>query len=187
MIFRVVYKLRHLVCSEEQAVSALTAFDQQVNFSSAVAAILSKQTPKKAWFAPKKPLFWQKLNNMGLSMHSFAIFTTNISSNLLIRIFGSFDLIKTGLQIKIKNIFSKNLILGHFHSNKFTKKWHFFGIKIALRLSGSARKGSYFICRQVLHVAHLCIRLNLFNHLHDKIIDNSLVKFWTKNDPKNLT
>ena len=146
-----------------------------------------KRYLKKHDLRPKNPCFGSNSIKSGLTSHSFAIFTTNISSNLLIRIFGSFDLIKTGLQIKIKNIFSKNLILGHFHSNKFTKKWHFFGIKCALRLSGSARKGSYFICRQVLHVAHLCIRLNLFNHLHDKIIDNSLVKFWTKNDPKNLT
>ena len=64
-----------------------------------------KRYLKKHDLRPKNPCFGSNSIKSGLTMHSFAIFTTNISSNLLIRIFGSFDLIKTGLQIKNKKHF----------------------------------------------------------------------------------
>ena len=51
--------------SAEHGLSFEYIFDQIANFKRAVAAIILKKVPKKAWFWQKRPLFWQKLHKNG--------------------------------------------------------------------------------------------------------------------------
>ena len=108
----------------------------------------SQKGTKKAWFWQKRPLFCQKFIKIGLFMQNFVIFTKKIPINVIIQTNCSLNLIKTGLQPNKKDIFIKKVILGYFYSKKYTWKYHFFGIKCALRFAGFARKGSYFIFRE---------------------------------------
>ena len=137
-----------LSCSAEQKLSFEYIFDQIANFTRAVAANILKKVPKKAWFWQKRPLFCQNSIKIGLFMQNFVIFTKKSPINVIIQTNCSLNLIKTGLQPNKKDIFIKKVILGYFYSKKYTWKYHFFGIKCALRIAGFARKGSYFIFRE---------------------------------------